>query len=151
MNQLVEGKVLGTSIGTVVGNVTKPDILQNNKDVIQFTGYNSYIEAGDFPGQCISDAEQCANGITVSLIVKLDSNAAGWTAKRFLVDSIGDEAFSTSRGFAVYVESRQLKVRVSTTKKYWVLSQTLRANIWQHVALTWTAGGMKLYINGVQR
>lgn len=151
LNRIVNGKVLGTSMGTIMGSVSKPDILQNNKDVIQFTGYNSYVEAGNFPNQCISDADACNNGITMSLIIKLDSNAAGWSGKRFLVDSIGDEAFSTSRGFAIYVENRQLNVRVSTTKKYWTVSQTLRANIWHHITMTWSPAGIKLYINGLER
>jgi hypothetical protein len=87
----------------------------------------------------------------VSLIIKFDSNAASWSGRRFLVDSIGDEAFSTSRGFAIYVETGQLKIKVLTTKKDWSLSQSLRTGVWQHVTFTWSRAAIKLYIDGLQR
>lgn len=126
-------------------------MLQNNKNVLQFAGYNSYINAGSFSGQCVGDAEACAYGISISLIIKIDTDAASWSSKTFLVDTINDETFSTSRGFALYLLNGQLNVAVLTIKKKWTLSKTLRAGIWQHVVVTWTTSGLKLYLNGVAR
>ena len=143
--------MLGSTTGQVKGTISQSSLLQNNKNTLQFAGPNSFIQAGDFTKQCIGDAEVCTYGITISLILRLDKDAAGWRTKTFLFDSINDDTFSTSRGVSLYVENGQIKVVVQTMQKKWSLYKSLRADIWQHVAVTWTQKKLQLYINGVQR
>lgn len=151
LDGITDNKVLGTNPAPVTGSVIKATMLQNNKNVLQFAGYNSYINAGNFGDQCIADAEACTYGISISLIIKIDSDAASWSSKTFLVDTINDDTLSTSRGFALYLLNGQLNVAVLTVKRKWTLTKTLRAGIWQHVVVTWTTSGLRLYLNGVAR
>ncbi|KAK3750396.1 hypothetical protein QZH41_005564 [Actinostola sp. cb2023] len=59
LDALLGDQVLGTSSAQIKGNITVSSLLQNNKNVLRFAGYNAFIPVGDFPHQCISDAEAC--------------------------------------------------------------------------------------------
>ena len=146
------GKALGTTPANLYGNVIKASVLQNRKSVLQFGSYNSYLEAGKYPNQCIGDADACATGLSVAVIINLNASASTWTARTFLVDSIGDKNLGSSRGFAIYVEQNQIKVTVFSTKTSWSVSSPLSRGAWHHVAFTWLTGlGLQLYIDGKQK
>jgi len=155
LDGIVNGKAIGTVPATVNGNVTTPDRVQNGRDVLQFASYYAYLDAGQFPVQCITDPGQCSNGITVSFVVQFDDGAKTWTRNTFIVDTIGDETLlQGNRGFAVYAVSNRLYVTVVTRGKTWTLSQPLITGIlaWQHVMFTWQLEkGLALYTNGTQR
>jgi hypothetical protein len=144
---------LGWTPAQAVGNVTKANVLQNTRNALQFGVYNSYLKAGQYPNQCIGDADVCNAGLSVSLIVNLDAPSSTWTSRRFLVDSIGDKTWASSRGFAVYVEQGQIKVMVMTTTTSWSVSNPLSRGVWHHVVFTWmpTGSGLQLYIDGIQK
>ncbi|XP_048579859.1 uncharacterized protein LOC5521691 isoform X2 [Nematostella vectensis] len=149
LDNIIQGRALGTANAKVTGNVSHPEILQNGHDVLQFSPSGSYLSAGDVPG-CVSDAETCNPGFTVSVIIKLDSSAASWTNRVFLVDTIGDERFASSRGFSVYLEGGRIKAEVFTVQRTWSFSTGMpRVGMWHHVMITWhKTAGLIYYLNG---
>ena len=132
-----------------------PDRVQNGRDTLQFTSYQAYLFAAQFPSQCITDPSKCSNGITVSFVVQFDDDAKNWNRNTFIVDTIGDETLSRgNRGFAVYVVNNGLYVTVVTRKKIWTTNQPLVTGktAWRHVMFTWQLEkGLMLYINGTLR
>ena len=154
MNTIVDGKVLGTVVATVRGNVSKSDRVQNGRDVLYFKSYQAYLDAGPFPFQCITDPDQCRNGITISFVVQFENGAKTWTTNTFIVDTIAEKTLKGNRGFAVYVVNSRLYVIVLTKGKKWTVSQPLLTgtNVWQHVMFTWQLEkGLVLYKNGIPR
>lgn len=155
LDTIVNGKAIGTVPATVRGNVTTSDRLQNGRDVLHFTGYQAYLDAGQFQVQCITDPDQCSNGITVSFVVQFEDGAKTWTTNTFIVDTIGDQMLlKGNRGFGVYVVNNRLYVTVLTRQKKWTVSRPLKTgtNAWQHVIFTWQLEkGLVLYSNGTQR
>ena len=155
LNALVDGKAIGTVPATVRGNVTLSDRVQNNRDVLHFTSYQAYLDAGQFPVQCITDPSQCSNGLTVSFVVLFEDAAKAWSRNTFIVDTIGDETLlQGNRGFAVYVVNKRLYVTVVTRKKKWTVSQALITGTyaWRHIMFTWQLEkGLVLYTNGTLR
>lgn len=154
LNTIVDGKALGTVPATVRGNVSKSDRLQNGRDVLYFKSYQAYLDAGQYPVQCVTDPDQCHNGITVSFVVQFENGAKTWTRKTFIVDTIGDEMLKGNRGFAVYVINSRLYVTVLSRQKKWTVSRPLQTgtNVWQHVMFTWQLEkGLVLFKNGTQR
>lgn len=149
LDSLVNKKALGTTPAQVFGNVTRANVQQNTKSVLQFASYNSYLTAGDYPNQCIGDADACNAGLSVSFIVNLDAPTSTWGSRKFLVDSIGDKTWATSRGFAVYVEQMQIKVMIMTTTTSWSVSAPMSRGAWHHVVFTWipSGAGLILYID----
>ena len=153
LNTIVDGKALGTIPATVRGNVSITDRLQNGRDVLYFKSYQAYLDAGQFPRKCISDPDQCNNGITVSFVVQFEDAAKAWK-NTFIVDTTGEKTLKGDRGFAVYVVNSRLHVTVLTKDKNWTVSQPLLTgtNVWQHVMFTWQLEkGLVLYKNGTQR
>ena len=155
MNALIKGRAIGTIPATAYGNVTSSDRIQNGRDVLHFASYQAYLDAGQFPFQCITDPTQCSSGITVSLVVLFEDAAKNWNRKTFIVDTIGDETLlQGNRGFAIYVFNNRLYVTVFTQRRKWTVSQSLLTGTyaWQHVMFTWQMEkGLVLYINGTQR
>ena len=152
LDWVVDGKALGTVLATVVGNVTIPKEKQNERNVFHFQASHAYLDAGQFTGQCITDTEDCHNGITVSFVVRLEDGAKTWTRKTFIVDTIGDVLLKSNRGFAVYVVNDELHVTVFSENRRWSVSYLFLVGIWQHVLFTWQRGhGLVLYVNGTER
>lgn len=124
----------------------------NKKSALRLSTSNSYTQVGEYPNQCIGDADACSAGISVSINVNLNASSSIWKPRTFLVDSIGDSTLSKSRGFAIYIEQGQVKVTVFTTKMSWHASTPLSIGEWHHVALTWLMGlGLRLYVDGKQK
>ena len=152
MDAIVNGKALGTVPAAVHGKVQSSDPTQNGRDVLYFRGYQAYLDAGQFPVQCITDPDQCGNGITVSFVVQFEDGAKNWKTNTFIVDTIGDVMLK-GRGFAVYVVNGQLHTVVTTQQKTWDVSQPLQTgtDVWWHVMFTWQLEkGLVLYINGTK-
>ena len=148
----MHGKVLGTVLATVQGFVYASDHTQNGRYVLYFRGFMAYLDVGQFPGECITDPNQCLNGITVSFVVQFEDGAKNWTTNTFIVDTIGEKTLQGNRGFAVYVVNSRLYVTVINTAKMWTVSEPLRTNVWQHVMFTWQLEkGLVLYKNGTKR
>ena len=152
LDRMIDGKALGTVLATVVGNVTIPNEKQNGRNVFHFQASHAYLDAGQFTGQCITDTEDCHNGITVSFVARFEDGAKTWTRKTFIVDTIGDEMLQNDRGFAVYVINSQLCVSVLTERKSWSVKETLIVGLWHHVMFTWQREqGLTLYIDGKRK
>lgn len=154
LNTIVDGKVLGTVPATVRGNVSKSDRLQNGRDVLYFKSYQAYLDVEQFQFECVTDPDQCSNGITVSFVVQFENGAKTWTTNTFIVDTIGKKTLIGNRGFAVYVVNSRLYVTVLTKHKRWTVSQPLLTgtNVWQHVMFTWQLEkGLVLFKNGTKR
>ena len=149
--------MLGTVLATVRGNVSKSDRLQNGRDVLYFKSYQAYLDVGQngqFQDQCVSDPDQCINGLTVSFVVQFGNGAKTWTADTFIVDTTGQKTLRGIRGFAVYVANRRLYVTVATKKKKWTVSEPLLTgtDVWHHVMFTWQLEkGLVLFNDGMQR
>lgn len=154
LNTIVDGKVLGTVPATVRGNVSKSDRLQNGRDVLYFKSYQAYLDVEQFQFECVTDPDQCSNGITVSFVVQFENGAKTWTTNTFIVDTIGKKTLIGNRGFAVYVVNSRLYVTVLTKRKRWTVSQPLLTgtNVWQHVMFTWQLEkGLVFFKNGTKR
>ena len=146
--------MLGTVLATVRGNVSKSDRLQNGRDVLYFKSYQAYLDVGQFQDQCVTDPDQCINGLTVSFVVQFENGAKTWTADTFIVDTTWRKALRGNRGFAVYVVKGHLYVTVATQKKEWTVSQPLLTgtDVWHHVMFTWQLEkGLVLFNDGMQR
>ena len=151
LNTLVNGVALGTMPASVTGNVTVTDIMELGRDVLMFASYNAYLNAGRGQG-CIVDGKECRDGFSVSLVVKFKKEAATWTSNTFIVDSVGDDSLTTSRGFSIYVNNGKLFAFFATDTRKWSANMPLRTDVWLHVMFTWSPGnGIILYTNGVQK
>ncbi|XP_048579857.1 uncharacterized protein LOC5521688 isoform X1 [Nematostella vectensis] len=151
LDDVINSRVLGSTVASVIGNVVNASEKQNGKSALQFQSFSSYLQAGEYPGQCISDADLCNTGLSMVFTIRLDTQTLRWS-RVFLVDSIGDPQLQTSRGFAVYLESRQIVVTVFTTRLKWTVRASISPAVWHHVAFTWQAGtGLQLYIDGVMK
>mgnify|MGYP005841273621 CR=1 FL=1 len=57
--------------------------------------------------------------------------------------------FATGGHLCVFVDGGRVAARIqSTSNSYWNYSSPISSNTWHHVAVTWGAGGWKLYLNG---
>lgn len=146
---MVDSIALGTIPAPVNGDVTKA-VFPNQKPALRLSTSQAYFQAGMYQGQCIGDADVCNSGLSVSLILYLNSST--WTQRTFLVDSIGDASLAKSRGFAIYIEQGAVKVSIFTTTIGWSASTSISTGAWHHVAFTWLSGvGLKLYVDGKQK
>lgn len=59
--------------------------------------------------------------------------------------------FDTGGHFSVFIENNRVRVRMqSTSASYWVESGTIQTDRWYHIMFAWGAGGMVLYLDGVE-
>ncbi len=106
---------------------------------VSFDGDDDYIEIPH-------SSSYLLNNGTVSLWFNTDSVSSRQGI--FSKDSTGCD---TGGHLTMYTESSKLKVRLqSTSKSKQVESGKLSNNTWYHVAFTFGAGGMKLYIDGTE-
>ncbi|XP_027047022.1 uncharacterized protein LOC113674731 isoform X3 [Pocillopora damicornis] len=114
---------------------------------LQLNGVDSWLDAGDFYGQCLGDPDLCIKGFSYALQLNFDDDALSYNDKRYVLDSSGN-----SRGVSIYIHNGSLYYKVVTSTKEWQLSMELVTNEWQDIVLTWKKEeGLMLYVNGAFR
>ncbi|XP_022799604.1 uncharacterized protein LOC111337536 isoform X3 [Stylophora pistillata] len=114
---------------------------------LQLNGVDSWLDAGDFYGQCLGDPDLCIKGFSYALQLNFDDDALSYNDKRYVLDSSGN-----SRGVSIYIQNGSLYYQVVTSTKEWQLSMELVTNEWQDIVLTWKKEeGLMLYVNGAFR
>ncbi|XP_032238898.2 uncharacterized protein LOC5513456 isoform X2 [Nematostella vectensis] len=114
---------------------------------LQLNGVDSWLDAGDFYGQCLGDPDLCIKGFSFAMQLNFDDDAKSYKDKRLILDSAGD-----SRGVSVYLQNNTVNYKVVTSTKTWKLSTELATNEWQDLVFTWKKEeGLMLYINGAFR
>ncbi|XP_031555970.1 uncharacterized protein LOC116292758 [Actinia tenebrosa] len=137
--------------GTVVGSspiVQAHGQLKQIDDGLELNGKDSWLDAGDFKGTCLSDPQLCPAGLTVGFKVKFDDDSLAYTHEpHYVLDNGGSN--SNGRGFTVFIKNEKLYAVVSQSNSAWRVEAPYTTNKWQYVLITWKQeDGLTLYMDG---
>nr|XP_058946642.1 uncharacterized protein LOC131774603 [Pocillopora verrucosa] len=113
-------------------------------------GNDSWLDMGDFEGECLSNPDKCTAGLTFGVRIKLDDAAKSYKDEpHYIVDSGGSN--KESRGFTLFVKDGKLYAVVSVPDEVWRVESDFALNAWQYIMVTWAReNGLALYINGTE-
>lgn len=126
----------GSADGSFKNGVTLGETGQSGS-AVRFNGSSSYVEIPH------ADSMRLDSG-TVAFWFKADSTAG--QQGLFSKDS---SDYDTGGHLGVWIWNGVVKARLeSTTDAYWVESDSIAADTWYHVAVSWGSTGMRLFLNG---
>ncbi len=139
--------LVGTIPVTIHGN---PNIVTDAKSggALYLNGVDQWVDLGNHRDKCLGNLEQCLNGFTIALWLKLGTKSAAGN-NLFYMSSGGHT--KNSHGIAMYRKSNDLGASFRTKIKHWSCSKlmTVSDGVWYHVTLTWKEDdGVKFFLNG---
>ncbi|XP_078611237.1 uncharacterized protein LOC144881802 isoform X2 [Branchiostoma floridae x Branchiostoma japonicum] len=146
MDVISDGFVAGNPALTFVGNPSLIDGISGK--AISLDGQAQYLNAGQFPGECLGSSVYCPNGYTITAWLRVNSVPSSPSQDVYYLSNGGQT--SSSRGFAVGYKGGFF-ARVSFDSRYRSLAFSVDLHTWFNIALTWSPGGdPTLYINGTR-
>lgn len=120
------------------------------KGGLLLNGNDSWLDMGNFEGECLSNPDKCTAGLTFGIRFKLDDAAKNYKDEpHYIVDSGGSN--KESRGFTLFLKDSKLYALVSVPDEVWRVESDFELNAWQYVMVTWAReNGLALYINGTE-
>ena len=123
-----------------------------DRQAMAFDGTSSYVKIPGFSQTCVSDPSRCTNGITFSMVLKLDSRLASTSgAKRYLIDIMG-QAQNDGAGLNLFVRDGYLGVFLRSSHQMWQGTVAPALDAWFSFAFVWNEqSGLTIYVNGQKR
>ncbi len=139
--------LVGTIPATIHGN---PNIVTHAKSgsAHYLNGVDQWVDLGNHRYKCLGNLEQCPNGFTIALWLKMGTKSATGTILFYM--SSGGHTYA-SHGIAMYRKSNFLGASFRTKIKRWSCSKlmTISDGVWYHLTLTWKEdNGVKFFLNG---
>ncbi|KAK3751286.1 hypothetical protein QZH41_012191, partial [Actinostola sp. cb2023] len=143
LQKVRHGKVLGST-----PTIHAFGELKEEDHGLHLDGKDSWLDAGDFKGKCLSDPQRCPDGFTVGLKVKFDDESSKYIHEpHYVVDTGGSS--SNGRGFTLFVKNRKLYATVTQSNSAWRVEAPYALNKWLYTLVTWRPdSGLTLYFDG---
>ena len=148
MDEIIDGKLIGTYPGNLDGDVS---LVQGQTNEALYTnGIDQWVNIGNHRDKCLTNPALCSKGFVMALWLKAHVHVTDGS-KEFYINCGGH--ISQWTGISLHQKSSGLCAAVRTQSKVWFVSvRDFKSKVWYHVVMTWTEeDGLKVYLDGCLR
>ena len=148
MDEIIDGKLIGTYPGNLDGDVS---LVQGQTNEALYTnGIDQWVNIGNHRDKCLANPALCSKGFVMALWLKAHIHVIDGS-KEYYINCGGHT--SQCVGMSLHQKSIGLCASFRTVTRLWfAVVPDFESQVWYHIVMAWAeGGGLKVYLDGCLR